>query len=312
MTLSRSRTRAVTLVVAGALLVGLVGCSGEGTRTIGLLASPGSPVAEGALTRLAELGWEEGANLTVVAPGWESADELPDVAAQLLEADVDVILTLGAPASIAAVAAAEGSGVPVVVIATENNRASLERPGVTGILGTTAPGKAMEFLLQVVPVDTVVVGVVGDAPSESSFEQMRGEIETLGVTVVRVDLASVESAAEDLRAHVGDADAVMTAASAALLPAYGAIIEMALEEGVPFLSDSHQQSEAGAFMSYGWVPSNLGTQVAPWVDDLLNGVPVDELPMGSFDLVLSFNAGTADSLGIEIPRQLVSQATLYP
>jgi putative tryptophan/tyrosine transport system substrate-binding protein len=109
--------------------------------------------------RLRELGYEEGRNLAIEYRWAEgNYDRFPALAAELLAAKVDVIVTAGTPASLAVNKAT--STVPLVMVAVGDPVGtglvpSLAQPGgnITG-LSSKAPdleGKRMELLREVVP-----------------------------------------------------------------------------------------------------------------------------------------------------------------
>jgi putative ABC transport system substrate-binding protein len=108
---------------------------------------------------LHDLGWIEGKNLTFEGRYAEDdLDQLPVLAAELVSLDVDVIVTVGTLAPLAAKRAT--STIPIVMAAAGDPVgsglvASLARPGgnVTGLSGMEPDlgGKRLELLKEVVP-----------------------------------------------------------------------------------------------------------------------------------------------------------------
>jgi len=126
-----------------------------GNSTAALEANLIGPFREG----LREHGYEEGRNVEIVFRWAEGRYErFPDLIAELIAADVDVIVTAGTPATLAVQKAT--STVPVVMAAVGDPVATgivpnLARPGgnITG-LSAIAPdleGKRLELLREVVP-----------------------------------------------------------------------------------------------------------------------------------------------------------------
>jgi putative tryptophan/tyrosine transport system substrate-binding protein len=110
--------------------------------------------------RLGELGWAEGRTLIVV-PRWAEGrgERYAEIAAEFVRMNVDVIITGGTPAAVAAMHAT--SLIPIIFVAVGDPVAtglvaSLARPGgnVTGLSnqGPEIAGKRLAFLRDVVRI----------------------------------------------------------------------------------------------------------------------------------------------------------------
>ena len=109
--------------------------------------------------RLRELGYVEGQTITIEPRYWEGkAERLPEVAAELIRLNCDVIFTTGNEAAAAAKNASKE--IPIVIANTSDAVrsgfvASLARPGgnVTGLtsVGAEIKGKQLELLKEVLP-----------------------------------------------------------------------------------------------------------------------------------------------------------------
>src|SRR5258706_834952 len=159
---------------AGLALLGLL-AAGAATRTVeaqkagkvyrvGYLSTPTRESVERGLDaflrKLRELGWVEGQNL-VIEYRWAegNVERLPDLAAELVRRNVDVIV---APAGSAALAAKNAtSSIPIVMIFPSDPVemglvTSLSRPGgnITGTTFTAGPeifGKQLQILKEAIP-----------------------------------------------------------------------------------------------------------------------------------------------------------------
>ena len=127
-------------------------------RRIGVLANEPWPALEGLHVGLDELGYGEGADLLIEYRFAEGAAErFYGLAAELVGRPVDVIVTCGTPATLAALKAT--SSIPIVMSAGDpvgaGIVASLARPGgnVTGLSSQTAGGeeKRLELLKELRP-----------------------------------------------------------------------------------------------------------------------------------------------------------------
>src|SRR5215470_7706343 len=212
-------------VLVVALVLALLGFSGsagaqppERTMRIGLLApASGSDDIEGFLTGMRDLGYVDGRNLIVeyrVADG--KIERLDDLLTELIQHKVDVIVTGGTPAALAAKRAR--TAIPVVIGAMGDPVetgvvASLARPGgnITGLSLQTSEGfagKYLELLREAVPKASQVA-ILGRPSAKSPVQAMEQAAKSLDV---RVQLFEV-----DQPGQLEGAFAAMTAQSVGAL-----------------------------------------------------------------------------------------------
>ena len=161
------RRRFIELIAGGLLAAPLAAEAQPGkVYRIGVL-SQGSPASgtsalaarQALLQRLHDLGWIVGQNLAV-GPRYAEGklDRLPDLAAELVQLKVSVLLALGTPAALAAKRAT--ATIPIVIFAADPMGTglvpSLGRPGgnVTGLTieaGLELAAKRLELLKDAVP-----------------------------------------------------------------------------------------------------------------------------------------------------------------
>jgi putative ABC transport system substrate-binding protein len=323
------------VVGAGATSLGLVaGCgrlpwqaqSPARVYRIGILVDGGSDSAEQSprlapfLQRLRELGYMEGQNLTIE---FRSAQfdygRLPDLAADLVQLPVDVILATGTPSSLAA-ARATGS-IPIVTIVGDPVRtglaASYARPGgnVTGItvLNTALSTKRLELLKETVP-STARVAVLWNVETNSSVYEFR-ETETaaqaLGVELISLEVRSVEEFETAFEvARRGRADALVVIGDTLTNGNPSPIAALAAMSKLPGMYGYRESVLAGGLMSYGPSNADNSRRGAYYVDRILNGAKPADLPVEqpmTFDFVV--NMRTAQALGITFPNEILLQVT---
>jgi putative ABC transport system substrate-binding protein len=120
------------------------------------------PLVDAFRQRLRELGYVEGQNLVIEYRGAEGREERPpDLAAELVRLQVEVIMAMGAAATRAAQPATRTISIVVAGTSDPVGRglvASLARPGgnITGLSFLTAelPGKRLALLKETVPQST--------------------------------------------------------------------------------------------------------------------------------------------------------------
>src|SRR5215204_117371 len=172
----------------------------ERTRRIGILGDERWPPIDSLKQGLRNLGYVEGQNLEIVycfAAG--QAERYPGLAAELVALPVELIVTLGTPASVAAKRATEA--IPIVVQTGDPVAAGLVRdlahPGgnVTGFSGQAADaeGKRLGLLKELLPSLSRVAVLVNPANSLSAvfLDNARSGAIALGLRLDPVEASSV-------------------------------------------------------------------------------------------------------------------------
>jgi ABC-type uncharacterized transport system substrate-binding protein len=270
--------------------------------------------------RLRELGYVEGQTVafeTRWADG--QVDRLPGMAAELLRLNVDVLVTAGSAAAQAAKNAT--TSVPIVM-ATGGDPVglglvdTLARPGgnVTGMTTLTRElsGKRLEVFREVLP-RVSRMGMLWhrtsaiDALTSRATEQAA---QTLGIALTLHDVDGPLDFDRALRAIVAErAGAVLVATSPMFLGHRRQLADLALKHRVPTMFGVRENVEAGGLMSYGRSDTDMFQRAAGYVDKILRGAKPGDLPIEQpqkFELVI--NMKTAKTLGLKIPRSMLSRA----
>ena len=140
---------------------------------------------------LRDRGWVGGQNITVETRHAERAEWLPDLAAELVQLKVDIIVTWGTPAARAAKKATSTTIVMAAAIDPVETGlvSSLARPGgnLTGLSsgGSELSGKALELLREIVPsVARMAVVWNPDNPAEKvKVKEAQATAQPLGVSL---------------------------------------------------------------------------------------------------------------------------------
>ena len=268
---------------------------------------------------LRNLGYIEGQNF-VVAGRFSNGhdDRFPVLAAELVEILVDVIVTAGTPAGLAAKRATSTipivsvSGNPVEIGLVE----SLVRPGgnVTGLSLSPLGGldaKRLELLQAIVPGIARVV-ILGNAGNQaSSLERSREAGERLGIEVLDGQIRGADDLEPTLdgAARAG-AEAVMVQNDPVTSSLRTRILSLAAQKRLMLTSGERLFVEGGALMGYGVSQTDVYRRAAAFVDKILKGAKPGELPVEqptTFEFVV--NEKTATSFGLTIPELVRVQAT---
>ena len=282
--------------------------------------SAAEPTNDDFTEALRELGWVEGENVVFERRYAENRlERLPELAADLVRLNVDVIAAGGTLAPLAAKRAT--STIPIVMTVAGDPVGSglvdsLARPGgnVTGmsLMAPELGGKRLELLKELLPQLARVAVLWNSANPYSArvFKQVQAASGTLGIEVQSLELRSpddFDGAFETVRRQ--HPDALMTIEDPLTFNHRNRIAEFAVGQQLPSLSGLSEFAAAGGLMSYGANQGDLYRRAAGYVDKILKGSKPADLPVQQptkFELVI--NLKTAKILGITVPPPLLARA----
>lgn len=317
------------LLVAVVLVAALLsGCGGDKKKTdpvksftIGVLVQTPTlvPVFDGFKASMAEVGYIEGKNVVYVYNGpTGSADALKTEAQNLKSKNPDLLFAIGTPAAQAAKDALAGMKTPVVFAPVINPVElgfveSFQNPGgnFTGINSTDTVAKSLEWMLQIVPgIKRVYVpNNTQDPSSVKSVQTLTDTGKTMGIEVVSGDGATPDELDAITKNIPEGVDAVFMARSGAIGARIANVSQAANARRIPvFSSDIGALVTAGALMGYGPGYFEMGQQAAHLADQILKGSDPATLPVENAETYLGINLQTAQTIGIQIPNNIVSQA----
>jgi putative ABC transport system substrate-binding protein len=291
--------------------------------TIGYLGA-NTPSAESQriaafVQRLRELGWIEGRTIAIEVRWAEGRNErFAEIAAEFVRLKVDVIVTAGTAAVVAAKQAT--SVIPIVFAAVGDPVgtglvASLARPGgnVTGLSLQAADiaGKRLELLREVVPGlrRLAILANVGSPLAVLEIREVQATARTLGFEVATSEIRRADDIAPAFDALKGRGDALYVMADPLVTTNRIRIGALALGARLPTMHGQRENVEAGGLMSYGANYPGLHRRAADYVDKILRGTKPADIPVEQptkFDLVV--NLVTAKALGLTIPPSLLQRA----
>jgi putative ABC transport system substrate-binding protein len=294
----------------------------ERVYRVGVLAPEGMRAIESFRTRLRELGWVEGRNIRFDYRSAEGDDNRqPALAAELVALPVDLILTWGTPATLAAKQAT--TAIPIVIGAIGDPVAAgvipnLARPGgnVTGFASQNLEleEKRFEMLRELVPgmARIVMLGNTGNAYVDLAMERIKTLAEAAGLKFDGVKIEPVDGLESGLDTVRGaHPDGVLVAATQAFYfpRIYRSIAGFMTANRLPAIYGNRGFTEAGGLISYSTNLDDLFRQAAGYVDKILKGASPGELPVqqaATFELVV--NLTTAKALGLAIPPMIFARA----
>jgi len=280
--------------------------------------APPDPLMDALRQGLRELGYIEGKNV-LVEYRWAQGknEQLAELAANLVQIKVDVIIAAGPGPILAAKQAT--STIPIVMPVVINPVGSglvesLARPGgnLTGLASQTdeLPGKWMELLKEILPKAYRIAALVDSANdigqaklTEEAARSLRLELEVLRVGNLADFVVAFDAARKK------NADAMIQLPSAFLYAHRMRLTKLEVKYRLPTV---HNQSDwvigAGGLMSYAPNLADMFRRSAVYVDKILKGAKPADLPIEQptkFELVI--NLKTAKQIGLTIPPNVLAR-----
>jgi putative ABC transport system substrate-binding protein len=269
---------------------------------------------------LRELSYVEGQNIAIEWRFTEGKlDRLADTATELVRLKMDIIVTVGTPATRAAMHAT--TMIPIIMVRVGDPLraglvASLARPGgnVTGstLLGPQLSPKRLQLLRETLPTASRMAFLWNPTNPANvlHFEDIQAGARALSVALPSVEVSSANEFTSAFAAMMRERpDALIMTADAMHQVHVGQIIDFAAKNRLPVMSNVKENVVAGALMSYGASLPELYRRATLYVDKILKGAKPGDLPVQQpmkFELVI--NLKTAQVLGLTIPPSLLFQA----
>ena len=289
--------------------------------TVGILLVASGPTegpAHAVREGLRELGYVDGQNIRIeVRSAQGQADRLASLAQELVALKVNVIVTGTEPAA-RAVQHATGT-IPIVVVLSDHDPVasglvnSLSRSGsnITGVITRQSElvGKRLELLKESLP-RLSRVAVFWDTYSQRQLELLHQAARQLGVRLQTIQLrAPYDFKGASRHAKQEKADALVVLFSPVFYRERAQIAMLALEAGLPTMSQEESWVVAGGLISYGPTIADTFRRTAYFVDRLLKGAKPEDLPVEqATGFKLTVNLRTAKALRLTIPDSIVQRA----
>jgi putative ABC transport system substrate-binding protein len=269
---------------------------------------------------LRELGYVEGQNVVIEYRSADGRQErFPELAMELVRLKVDLIVTTGTPAALAAKNAA--GTIPVVIAGVGDPVGSgivgsLARPGgnVTGLSAFNVEiyAKRVELLRELVPRLAGIAGLfnMSNPVLPLQWNEVERAARALGIQPQLLDVRKPEDLGRAFDAATRQrADALVVALDALTQANRRLIVDLAAKHRLPAIYGSAEFVHAGGLITYSANRPHLYYRSATYVDKILKGAKAGDLPMEQptkFELVV--NLKTAETLGLTVPQSLLHRA----
>jgi putative ABC transport system substrate-binding protein len=252
-----------------------------------------------------ELGWIEGRNVVIESRYTEgNVERAPELAAELVRLDPDVIVA-ASPPLVQAVQRATSS-IPVVMFAVADPVgmgfiASLARPGgnITGLTSTVPEGfmgKQLELVKETIP--------------QASRVGLAAAAQALKLQLVPLEIRSADDLERTLTAASLDRlDAVVVVGDPLTFRHRKRIHELAMLHKVPTFVPTPEYLDGPGLLAYGPSLRDASRGAARYVDKILKGAKPADLPVEQpREYRLVVNLRTAKALGMTIPPSVLTRA----
>ena len=269
---------------------------------------------------LRDLGYIEGKNLTIEYRAAEGKfEQMPEIIAELIGLGVNVIVTSGMPAVIAAKKAT--STIPIVTANADNLVeagvvTSLAHPGgnVTGLTRVDADfsAKRLELLKEsfsrLSRVAVLSYGTMGGDQEELHEIQSAGRKLAIEIQPFPTpDPGQFLAAFDEMKKK--RSDAVIFLASSYTQVYREQLIELAMKNRIPSMCSNSTWVDSGCVLAYGPKLSEMYRRATTYIDKILKGTKPADLPVErptKFELVI--NLKTAKQIGLTIPPNVLARA----
>ena len=266
------------------------------------------------------LGYVEGKNL-VIEYRWAEGkfDRLPELAADLIRLNVDVILTAGTPAIRAAKNAT--TTIPIIMVSSGDPVAfgfvaSLARPGgnITGSsnFGPELSAKRLELLKETSP-RIQRFGVLfnpDNSINDRNLPAVEQAANSLKVGLQRFEVRGADDFKNAFSTMTKQRiDAVALPDDDFLNASQSVIVELVAKRRLPSIGRA-EFAEAGGMIGYGVNYFDLYRRAAIFVDKIIKGARPADLPVEQpmkFEFVINLNA--AKALNLTIPQSVLFRAS---
>jgi putative ABC transport system substrate-binding protein len=287
---------------------------------IGVLGTSPLPPLQRLFRKLPEYGYVEGRNLRLETRFAEGRDDrYPALAAELVALPVDVIVTWGTPAALAAKQATAtipivmGSIADPVSVGVVSNLARPEG-NITGFSSQNVDleVKRLELLKDLLP-QLARVGILGNAANpflDVVLKKLRPTADQMRIALELVEVYNSDQIEGALvRLDQARPDAVLVPSDNLLLTKRREIAAALARSKLPAVYAIREFATAGGLIVHG---ANLGVlfeHAAGYVDRILKGTRPADLPVQlatEFELIINLKAAAA--LGLTLPPTLLARA----
>lgn len=266
-------------------------------------------------TRLRELGYEEGRNITLEFHFADGGERLAELAQSIVRSGADLVFADGRLAAEAMHAASRT--IPIVAIIGNpvelGLAASLAHPGgnMTGIaaMSSELDAKRLEFLRGILP-SARRIGVINVQLSALSYRALEDRAASLGVTLRHIYVHTQADAERELTpAALADVDGLVVAPNPLIVRLSTTLVQLIGAASKPAIYGDRDFVAAGGLVIYNSDTNDSFRRAASLVDRVLKGADPSVTPFERpMRINFVINLKTAKALGLDIPLLILGRA----
>ncbi|QNB09217.1 ABC transporter substrate-binding protein [Herbaspirillum frisingense] len=309
--------------IAGALALSAVCASAlaaeKGVAITSFVEHPAlDAVRDGTKDELIAEGFEPGKNLKW---DFQSAQANAGTAGQIAKKFVgdnpDVIVAIGTPSAQPMVAATRS--IPIVYSAIADPMAAQlvkdwkpSGTNVTGLSHMLDPVKQVEVIKRVVP-EAKRVGVVynpGEANSVSALNNLKGELQKAGFTLVEAAAPRSVDVAPAAKSLIGKIDVMYTTTDNNVVSVFESLAKVCNDAKIPLIASDTGSVKRGAVAALGVNFYDMGRQTGKVVARILKGEKAGDIASSPVkNLELYVNTSAAQKQGVTLSPEFLKSAT---
>lgn len=322
------KKKVLAVAFAMTMLTGLTACKDssttEGNYTIGIsqFAEHGSldNCREGFLAGLAEAGFVEGENLTVVTDNAQAdMGTASTIADNFVAQKADLVCAIATPSAMSAYNSCRKSDIPVIytavsdpVVAGLAKEDGTSAGNITGTSDALPVTSQMEMIRRIMP-EAKTIGILyttSETNSESTIAEYKKYAADYGFEIVETGIntvADVPMAAAELASKV---DCITNLTDNTVVSALQTVLDAAVKEGIPVFGSEVEQVKNGCVAAMGLDYLELGKQTGAMVAKVLKKeAKASDM---KFEVIseasLYVNTAAADKIGMKLEEEFVNSA----
>jgi putative ABC transport system substrate-binding protein len=273
----------------------------------------------GFISRMRELGYGEDKMIFDYQNAQGDMSNLSSICQRMTDTELDFIVTIATPPTQAMVNA--GPDAPVFFISVSNPIAAgvvttMERPGknATGTSNAIPVDEMFKLAAKVTP-NVKTFGLIynaGEVNSVSTINAAKNYLDASGTFGYKEAVVTASSEVQQAAQSLADStDAIFAPNDSMIQSAMTQIVEAANAAKIPVFGSSAVMVNTGAFATISIDDPAIGARTADMADRYLKGTAVEDIPsIVVSDFVTLFNKNTAETIGVEIPEDILKDSVL--
>ncbi|HHX60759.1 MAG TPA: ABC transporter substrate-binding protein [Epulopiscium sp.] len=269
---------------------------------------------EGFIAGLAEEGFVEGQNLTIINENAQFDTGIGNqIAANFVGKGVDLIAAIATPMAQSSFNAAQGKDIPVVFTAvTDPDAAMLTSGNITGT-SDKLPVEAQLKLIRAMMPEAKKIGILfttSEVNSESTIAEYKERADTYGFEIVSMGVSAAADIPLATDKLLGQVDCITNLTDNTVVGSLPLILNKANAKNIPVFGSEIEQVKLGCIASEGLEYIELGKQTGRMAAKILKGEKTaDEIPFEIIEeSVLYTNTEVMNKFGLTLPEDFMERA----